>query len=348
MSRRRQGVAAVCAAVLLAAGAVVAQAASPDACDAVYASNTIANLKRYEACRFDRIDASQKRIEDKLNAGPTPTPSPTDTPTAPSPDPTTPAPAPTDTPTPTQPPAPTPTGACTNPTITFTGQGSQGVGDGYDISAEQWAVKPGYQSTLKFCSKDSWNVDITAVDDGQHAVQSYPSIRKIFHDWSTSDFSKDPRLSSFPKLTADFAYADPGPCSGCIYETAFDNWLNGISQSASTEQMIWLHNVGQRPAGSPIRTDVTIDGRSWTVWSTTDHGIVSFVPSDPAASIASGTVDVRAFTRYQVDNGLIRATGLAGGATDPYVGQISLGVEPVATGGQSRHWDFNGFTVHTN
>lgn len=122
--RRTQGIVAVALGALLLGAGVTAEATSSDACQKLYTSNTIQNLQRYTDCRFDRIDAAQKRIEDKLNSAPvTPSPSPTVQPTSPAPTtpaPTTPAPTvdPT-TPAPTQPPAPpspdlpaTPTKVC--------------------------------------------------------------------------------------------------------------------------------------------------------------------------------------------------------------------------------------------
>lgn len=300
------------------------------------------NITAYNACRFDKLDAAVKDL-----GATTPAPSPSATPTvkpSPTPAPTKTAASPTPSPTATTQPA---VGTCTNPSTTFTGEGSKGVGNGYDISAEQWGVKAGYKSTLRFCSKDSWNVDIYAVDnDGQHAVQSYPSIRKIFHDWSTQDFSKDPRLSSFPKLTADFAGSDPGNCSGCIYETAFDNWINGIGNGASTEQMIWLHNVGQRPYGNKVASGIQISGHTWDLWTGNSNHYVAFVPTD-TSNIAAGNIDVKAFIQYQVDHNLIGANpALPGAQTDPYIGQISYGVEPVATAGKTLRFDFTKFNVN--
>lgn len=59
--RSRTRVVALISAVLLLLGCTAAVAIpvpNPDPCDALYKSNTIANLKAYDDCRFDRIEAA--------------------------------------------------------------------------------------------------------------------------------------------------------------------------------------------------------------------------------------------------------------------------------------------------
>lgn len=109
---RKQIVVALVAA-LMAAGTVAAVAVpvpNPDPCQAVYASNTIANLQKYEKCRLDRIEAA---IPGNQTVTVTPAPvtvtappvtvTVTAAPTSPT-DPTTTAPEPTTTPPTTAPP----------------------------------------------------------------------------------------------------------------------------------------------------------------------------------------------------------------------------------------------------
>lgn len=363
----RRPVAAVAAVVLLVCTFLAgsASAATPNATDcrkvagipaaASPGSVSSGQAFKYDECRFDALEAL---IRDGGPATPDPTPTASASPT-PSASPSV---SPSATPSPTAMPTPTPTASptssaalCTNPTITFTGQGSRGVpgpdprkigGNGYDISAEQWGVSGyNYQSTLRFCSLDSWNVDITTDNaKGDGAVKSYPSIRRIYHDWSSNDFSKDPRLSSFPQLRVDFASVDPASCSGCIYDTAFDIWLNGIGGANNTELMIWTHNVGQRPYGSKVASGIEIGGHTWDLWSGNSDHYIAFVPTD-VASIPSGTVDVKAFVAELKSRNRIASTSLPNGQTDPFVGQISFGVEPVSTGGVSRRWDFTRFNI---
>lgn len=219
--------------------------------------------------------------------------------------------------------------------LVFNGQGSAGLGQygegNYDASAELWGVS-GYNYTQKMgvCSHSSWYVDVTTDNSkGDGAVKAYPSMRRFYHDWG-SGF--EPLLSSFPRMKVAFASTDPAVCPGCIYDTAFDIWLNNYRN----ELMIWTHNVAQRPAGSVRASGIQLDGHTWTLWTTNDNSILSFVPSD-TDYIGSGTMDVKAFTDYLTGAGRIPA------ATT--VGQVSFGVEIVSTNSVSRHWDFAAFTV---
>jgi len=282
---------------------------------------------------------------------PTVSPTPTVTPTT---DPSNPTPTPTATVTPTQTPTVSPTntlppnGTTCNPTNTiahFTGEGSDAIGDApatekpgqYNISAEQWAVKNDYSSNLCAYSKDNWYVDIKATDHGDGAVQAYPSIRKIYHDWALGgNFSKDPKLSTFPQLKASVAVTDPTNCTGCKYNDAFDIWINGIGNGTGvTEMMIWTHNNGQFPAGSH-RKIVNIGGISWDVF-TADWGYIAYVPRDNL-DLKSGTYDLKAFIQDSVASGYITTP-------DPSIGQVSYGVEPVSTGGVFKRWTFSNFTI---
>jgi len=274
----------------------------------------------------------------------------------------TPSPSPTDSPsvspsvTPTQSPSQTPT----SPTVTpagydcvpsgavqhfypkngGTGNGSGPISGVYDVSAEQWAIESGYLSNLCAYSNNNWYVDIKAIDHGDHAVQAYPSMRKIYHDWGgPEDYTLDPKLSSFSQLKVEVAHTSPTDCAGCIYEEAFDIWLNGIGDGpAQTELMIWTHNQDQDPYGTLKASNVTVDGRQWDVYyGSPDY--VAYVPAN-GASITSGTFDVKAFATDMKNRGILRTA-----ASDPHVGQISYGVEPVDTNGVFKRWTFSKFNV---
>jgi len=338
MRYSRLGIVAVALGLVLLTAGITAGATSSDACQKVYTSNTLSNLQKYIDCREDRQDAALARIEARL-----PTTDPTTEPPTTAPPTSIP---PTSIP-PTSPP-PAPSGVCdpAKAAFTFTGQGSRGIDGNYDASAEQWGVAGyNYKSTMGVCDHNSWYVDVTTDNvKGDGAVKAYPSMRRIYHDWSTQDFSKDPKLSSFPQLKVDFAATDPASCSGCIYDTAFDIWLNGIGGSNNTELMIWTHNVGQRPYGSKVASGINISGHTWDLWSGNSNHYIAYVPTD-TSNITSGTLDVKTFVADLVARDRMAATSLPGGQTDPYVGQVSFGVEPVSTGGVSKHWDFTEFDI---
>lgn len=273
---------------------------------------------------------------------PSPTPSPSPSP-SPSPKPTTP------TPSPTQPPTGSydcnPTGAVAHfyPRAgSPQGQGSDAIADApatekpgqYNVSAEHWAVKPDYLSNLCAYSTKNFYVDVKARDDGDHSVQAYPSMRKIYHDWGLGgDFSKDPKLSTFAQLKASVAVTDPADCAGCIYNDAFDVWLNGIGGDMP-ELMIWTRNHGQTPYGPKVASNVTIDGRQWDFYRSGNY--MAYVPVGNV-NIPSGTYDLKEFINDVVRRGILPA--------DPAVSQVSYGVEPVHTGGVFKRWHFTDFSI---
>ncbi len=184
------------------------------------------------------------------------------------------------------------------------------------------------------CTHDAWYTDVkTDNAKGDGAVKAYPSMRRIYWDYSTSDGNL-PQVSSFPQLKVDFASTDPASCSGCIYDTAFDVWLNGIGNGQANELMIWTHNVGQQPYGSKVASGIKLAGHTWDLWSGNDNHYLAYVPTD-TSYIRSGTLDVKDFTA-NLGNRVPSNTKL---------GQISYGVETVSTNNVSRHWDFTKFTV---
>ena len=280
--------------------------------------------------------------------GGAPTSSPTST--APTSSPTSTAPtssptstAPTSSPTSTAPTAPPPAGVCApgSEETVFNGQGSADLsqyGEGnYNASAELWGVNGyNYSQKMGVCRHGSWYVDVTTDNSkGDGAVKAYPSMRRIYHDWSTSDFSKDPLISTFPRLNVSFAQTDPTSCSGCIYDDAFDVWINGIASSGDMEMMIWTHNVGQTPYGTKVASNIPLAGHTWDLWAG-GNDYVAFVPTD-TSNISSGTFDLKQFTSYLSTAGRIPVASR--------LGQISYGVETVSTGGVSKHWDFTQFSV---
>jgi hypothetical protein len=129
MRARRIIATAAAAGLVFSAGCMVATATSSDPCEGSYVApmNSTDKLKRYNDCRFDRIDAAQKRIEGRLGATtPAPSQSPTPTPSA------TPSATPTRTPSPT--PMPTPTATTAAPAA-FPDATNTGVPAGTTLTA---------------------------------------------------------------------------------------------------------------------------------------------------------------------------------------------------------------------
>ncbi|HEY0239126.1 MAG TPA: hypothetical protein VGC37_10780 [Friedmanniella sp.] len=239
-------------------------------------------------------------------------------------------------------PAPTASTCSGKEVVRFKGQGSADLaqyGQGnYNASAEMWGVNGySYTQTMGVCTHDAWYVDVKTDNSKRDgAVKAYPSMRRIYHDWSTSNFSKDPLVSSFPRLDVTFGSKDPASCSGCIYDTGFDVWLNGIGNGSSNELMIWTHNVNQTPYGSKVASGIKIAGHTWDLWSGNSNHYLAFVPTD-TSHIPSGTINLKDFTGQLMNRGRISSSSR--------LGQISYGVETVSTGAATKRWNFTKFTV---
>jgi hypothetical protein len=219
---------------------------------------------------------------------------------------------------------------CTNPSTVFHGQDSKGFGD-YYADADMWnSGGHDITQTMGVCSHNSWYVEASAASHQDGAVLSYPNMHRDYHNWSNGS---EPKVSSFPAIQSTFEHSAP---SGGVWDVAYDIWLNGVADKNSTELMIWTQNSGQRPAGSK-RDTVSISGHSWDFWASNDNKYIAFVA--PKA-VTSGTLDLKAFTKYLMDHGR-----LSSGST---LGQVDYGVEIVSTGGSKQRFDFTDFSVSTS
>ena len=171
----------------------------------------------------------------------------------------------------------------------FTGWNNGGLGD-YYADQDMWGAQ-GYNVSqhMVVCSDNSWWVTATADNSsGNGAVKTYPNIHRDYHNWSTG---AEPKISSFSHMTS--AFAATSPRQG-IYDVAYDIWLNGVADAGSTEVMIWTENYKQTPAGSKAAT-VSLGGRTYAVWKTSDSKYIAFVPTQ---TFTSGTVDLLATFRW--------------------------------------------------
>lgn len=218
-------------------------------------------------------------------------------------------------------------GVCTDPSIVFHGQDSQGLGD-YYADADIWNPEDITQ-TMGVCSRSSWFVDVTANDTGDGAVQSYPNVHRDYHNWGSGGGDTE-SLNQVGAIDSSFAHSAP---DAGTYDVAYDIWLNGVADNDSTELMIWTQNRGQTPAGSKHAT-VTIAGHAFDLWYTSDHQYVAYVAQQ---TITSGSWDLKAFTDDMVNRSLLNA--------DATFGQVDYGVEVVDTAGAKRHFDFTDFSV---
>jgi hypothetical protein len=226
-------------------------------------------------------------------------------------------------------PTATPVGAvCTNPVWSGTRHDDMFFDAGFIVHNNQWNAS-GYtvSQTVEACTYKSWNAIVTADNNnGDGAVKTYPNVHKDYHNWSTG---AEPPLSNYPVLRSTFA-AD-GPDSG-IYNIAYDIWLNGVP--GNREVMIWTDNQGQTPAGSIVANGISIGGKSWNLWATSDNHILTYVA---VTDMTSGTVDLRAHLNDLITRGRVPATST--------LGQICFGVEVVSTGGSPMTFNFTDFSL---
>jgi hypothetical protein len=221
-----------------------------------------------------------------------------------------------------------PAATCTNPAFQ-TSEGDDGWSDGdYYVHNNMWnAADYSVTQKLAACSAGNWSVTTTADDDqGDGAVKTYPNVHKDYHDWDTG---KEPPLRQYSRLTSTFAATSPH--TG-IYNVTYDIWLNGVP--GDREVMIWTDNYHQSPAGDRVAGGLSFSGMMWDLYATDDNEYLAFVPS---RSLTTGTVDLKAFLDYLVENGRVPA--------DSTLGQICFGVEIVSTDGKPATFGVTDFSV---
>ncbi|TDD57622.1 hypothetical protein E1263_22965 [Kribbella antibiotica] len=261
---------------------------------------------------------------------PKPTPMPTKPPTA-TPKPTvTPKPTitpPTKPPTtkpPTAPPTSNPGQTCTKPGWTTTAKGNQGEGRTYGqyyVHNNMWNNHNGTY-TMAVCNYNSWYEDVTQSRPGDNGVQAYPNVHKDYNDFPLAKIQ-----------SAKFAATAPS-CSGCIYNVAFDVWIN---EGFENELMIWTQNSGQTPAGDKLGT-TTIGGHAYEVWKTDGAnkpgGIFTY---KSVTTQTSGTMPLQAFFKDLEARKWIPAKSTTW--------QVDYGVEVVSTNNTKQRFTFNAFEI---
>jgi hypothetical protein len=217
---------------------------------------------------------------------------------------------------------------CTNPAFS-TSEGDDGWSDGdYYVQNNTWnASDYSVSQKLAACSAGNWSVTTTADDnEGDGAVKTYPNVHKDYHDW---DSGKEPPLRQYSRLTSTFAATSPH--TG-VYNVGYDIWLNGVP--GNREIMIWTENHGQSPAGDRVASGLPFSGMTWDLYATDDNEYLAFIPSRP---LTKGTLDLKAFLDYLVNNGRVPANST--------LGQICYGVEIVSTDGKPATFQFTDFSV---
>ena len=210
---------------------------------------------------------------------------------------------------------------CKNPVFTTSDTNGGWSNGGYYVHNNMWNSGAGLgPETLSACSYHSFYV-VSNQTNNAGAVKTYPNVHK--------DYSDVP-ISSFTSLTSTFAESSPHVG---IYDVAYDIWTNGVATSGSTEFMIWVENFHQVPAGTKAKT-VTLGGRTYDVWKTSDNHYIAFVPT---VVFTSGTIDILEIFKWTTMQGWFPASST--------LGQLDFGVEIVETGGSAATFQFTDFSI---
>ena len=194
---------------------------------------------------------------------------------------------------------------------------------GYYVHNNMWNSSAGLgPETLYACAYHNWYV-VSNQTNNAGAVKTYPNVHK--------DYADVP-ISSFKSITSTFAATSPHVG---IYNVAYDIWTNGVASSGSTEIMIWTENYKQVPAGTKAAT-VTLGGRDYDVWKTSNNHYIAFVPK---MVVTSGTIDILELFQWTMTQGYLPMNST--------LGQLDFGVEIVETGGGEATFRFTDFSITT-
>lgn len=214
--------------------------------------------------------------------------------------------------------------SCTKPVFKTSDRNGGWSTSGYYVHNNMWNSDESLgPETLYACSYHNWYV---VSDQTNHAgaVKTYPNVHKDYDNT---------RISSFNRITSTFAATSPHVG---IYNVAFDIWTNGVATSGSTEIMIWTENFKQVPAGNKV-TRVSLGGRTYNVWKTSDNHYIALVPT---AVMRSGSIDLLGIFKWLMSKGWLPSSST--------LGQICFGVEIVSTDGRNATFSFTDFSITDN
>jgi hypothetical protein len=214
--------------------------------------------------------------------------------------------------------------SCTNPVFVTSSPSGIWNNAGYFVFNNMWNKSAGLgPQTLYACSYHSWYVVSDQTDDAG-AVKSYPNVQMNFSDVP---------IASLHAVSSTFS--ETSPHVG-IYEDAYDVWLNGVATVGSSEIMVWVDTYNRVPTGSQVTT-VTLGGRAYDVWKTSDNSYIALVST---STFTSGTVDLLEIFNWAIAQGWLPSSTT--------LGQIDFGVEIESTGGASATYHFDDFSITTD
>ena len=169
------------------------------------------------------------------------------------------------------------------------------AGGAYTVQNNEW------NSSAPECVTTDGNADFTVANSSINlsggAPGGYPSIYKGCH-WGacTSNSGLPIPVSSMTpgEVTTSWSTTQT---SGA-YDVAYDIWYNQTpttsGQPNAEEMMIWInHTGGVEPFGSVVASNVSIGGRTWTIWEgrMSTWNVVSYVLNTGVTSVSNLDVD---------------------------------------------------------
>ena len=218
------------------------------------------------------------------------------------------------------------------------------AGGAYTVQNNEW------NSSAPECITTDGNADFTVANSSINlsggAPGGYPSIYKGCH-WGacTSNSGLPIPVSSMTpgEVTTSWSTTQT---SGA-YDVAYDIWYNQTpttsGQPNAEEMMIWInHTGGVEPFGSVVASNVSIGGRTWTIWEgrMSSWNTVSYVLNSGVTSVSNLDVDQLAADSVQrgymtnsdylidLEAGFELWNGGVGNATNYYSVNIGGGTTP--------------------
>lgn len=218
------------------------------------------------------------------------------------------------------------------------------AGGAYTVQNNEW------NSSAPECVTTDGNADFTVANSSINlsggAPGGYPSIYKGCH-WGACTSNSGlpiPVPSMTPgEVTTSWSTTQ----TGGAYDVAYDIWYNQTpttsGQPNAEEMMIWInHAGGVEPFGSVVASNVSIGGRTWTIWEgrMSIWNVVSYVLNTGVTSVSNLDVDLLAADSVQrgymtnsdylidLEAGFELWNGGVGNATNSYSVNIGGGTTP--------------------
>ncbi|KIK61271.1 glycoside hydrolase family 12 protein [Collybiopsis luxurians FD-317 M1] len=206
---------------------------------------------------------------------------------------------------------------------TLTGQYTCSAGGQYTLCQNLWGELSGVgnqTSTLISQSGNavSWSTTWNWANNPNN-VKSYANV--------ISNTAKGVQLQNIASAPTTWNWVYETQSAGIRADVSYDIWFgkapsgSPATTASSYEIMIWLSGLGGiQPVGSAIKTNITVAGHQWDLWSGPNANWQVFSFKTASGDITNFDVDLQEFFSYLTTN-----EGVAG---SQYVQAIQTGTEP--------------------